>query len=774
VPEASKSVATEPPPICAKALLDGDQNFEPEVACLIVETAPDAVVTMDIEGLVTGWNKQAENLFGWTAPEAVGRQLSETIIPAAERVAYKGGLRRLLDTGGGPNMNRRVEITALHRQGYEIPVEIAVTAVPRRGSYVFSAFLRNLSERRETEAARTQLLAAEHEARSEAEAARQRAALLAEASAALLASSLDYETVLSNVAQIIVPGLATFCAVDLVTEDGLVQEVTSRHANPAKVGLAHNARTYGAGTQANPGALRATYQVLRSGQTELSAEISDDSLADWAVDADHLRLMRESGVKSTMLVPLISRGETMGVVTFGLTDTDRRFGPADVTLAEELTRRIAAAIDSARLYQEARQAEQELRDVNRDLEQRVSERTVQLEAVNRELEIASRHKSEFLANMSHELRTPLNGIIGFSEVLLDADLDNMAKERRTSFLGNIQRSGRHLLGLINDILDLSKVEAGRMELCPERLSLRPLIEGCMDIVRPAANKKQLQLETGCDPVDAEISADAPRLKQILYNLLSNAVKFTPEGGTISVLARVTDKAAEIEVRDNGIGIKPEDQALVFEEFRQVDVGITRQHEGTGLGLALVRSLVDLHGGAIVLQSASGEGSCFTVTLPAPAASAGAQPASGSPAETDLAGLARQARSDRPLVVVVEDNREASELLTLHLTQVGYEVRRSFPECALDVIRETHPFAVTLDVLMPGHDGWCILQALKSDPETREVPVVIVSVDDNRERGLALGAAEYLVKPVERDVLVAALAGLDGGGSAGKQRKLSHV
>ena len=220
-----------------------------ERARLIVETALDAVVTMDTEGLIAGWNKQAEDLFGWTAQEVLGRPLSETIIPAAEREAHRSGMRRFLNTGEGPILNRRIELTALHRDGREIPVELAVTAVRRHDSYFFSAFLRDLSERREAEGARALLLAAEHEARSEAEAARQRAALLAEASAALLASSLDYETVLSNVAQIIVPGLATFCAVDLVTEDGTVQEVTSRHADPAKASLAHYVRRYRAGTQ---------------------------------------------------------------------------------------------------------------------------------------------------------------------------------------------------------------------------------------------------------------------------------------------------------------------------------------------------------------------------------------------------------------------------------------------------------------------------------------------------------------------------------------------
>jgi CheY-like chemotaxis protein len=214
------------------------------------------------------------------------------------------------------------------------------------------------------------------------------------------------------------------------------------------------------------------------------------------------------------------------------------------------------------------------------------------------------------------------------------------------------------------------------------------------------------------------------------------------------------------VRDSGIGIKHEDQSLVFEEFRQVDAGITRQQEGTGLGLALVRRLVHLHGGTISLESALGEGSCFTVTLPLTETAAREQPARGSPALSDGADLAPEPSLGLS-VVVVEDDREASELLTLHLTRAGYDVRRSSQDTALDVIQEVHPFAVTLDVLMPGRDGWDILQALKATPVTKDIPVVIVSVVDNRELGLTLGASDYLVKPVDRDALVASLARLGG-------------
>ncbi|MDE3076913.1 MAG: response regulator, partial [Chloroflexota bacterium] len=393
----------------------------------------------------------------------------------------------------------------------------------------------------------------------------------------------------------------------------------------------------------------------------------------------------------------------------------------------------------------------------------IERKNEELKEQSRRAEEASRMKSEFLANMSHELRTPLNAIIGFSEVLLDPELNNVPEDQHTQFLENIHRSGRHLLGLINDILDLSKVEAGRMELHPEMARLSELIRGCVAIVQPLAIKKQVDLRATCQPDNAGVLVDVARFKQILYNLLSNAVKFTPEGGQVDVAAQVIGSEARVAVRDTGIGIKPEDQDLIFEEFRQVAQGPARQQEGTGLGLALVRRLVELHGGRIWVESAPGAGSCFTFTLPA-------QPDAREPVATPA--KATKPTPEAPLVqprqvtglpvLVVEDDQEAARLITLHLARAGYEVHRaSTADEAMEVARRLHPFAVTLDVLLPGQDGWDILTALKSDPETQDIAVIMVTVVDDRELGFALGATDYIVKPLNRDALLGALKRVDG-------------
>jgi signal transduction histidine kinase len=227
-----------------------------------------------------------------------------------------------------------------------------------------------------------------------------------------------------------------------------------------------------------------------------------------------------------------------------------------------------------------------------------------------ELELASKHKNDLLTSISHELRIPLNSIIGFSEIMLDHDIP---ADQRKMYLGQIQRGGQHLLGLVNDVLDLAKVEAGHMELNLERVPLRELMVGCVDVIRGMSNPKRLTVLTHCEPIDAVVTADPVRLRQILYNLLSNAVKFTPPGGQISVSARVDAAGAVISVRDNGIGIRPEDKRVIFEPFGQADTSARAQ--GTGLGLPLVRELVGLHGGRVWLESAPGAGSCFSFTLP---------------------------------------------------------------------------------------------------------------------------------------------------------------
>jgi signal transduction histidine kinase len=231
-----------------------------------------------------------------------------------------------------------------------------------------------------------------------------------------------------------------------------------------------------------------------------------------------------------------------------------------------------------------------------------------------QLEVANKHKSDFLANMSHELRTPLNAIIGFSEVLMERMFGEV-NEKQADYLKDIHESGRHLLSLINDILDLSKIEAGRMELELSSFHLPTAISNAMSLVRERAQRHGIQLALEVDPRLGELQADERKFKQILLNLLSNAVKFTPDGGRVDVSARPVDSRLEIAVKDSGVGIAPEDQAALFEEFRQVGGDASRRAEGTGLGLALTRRFVELHGGEIRLESAPGKGSTFTITLP---------------------------------------------------------------------------------------------------------------------------------------------------------------
>jgi signal transduction histidine kinase len=255
-----------------------------------------------------------------------------------------------------------------------------------------------------------------------------------------------------------------------------------------------------------------------------------------------------------------------------------------------------------------------VQDLNRDLERRIDERTRDLAEKTRQLEIANRHKSEFLANMSHELRTPLNAVIGFSEVLL-ARMFGELNAKQAEYVDDIRDSGRHLLSLINDILDLSKIEAGRMELEPSRVDLPAAIENALMLVRERAHRHGIALSARLDEGLGEVVADERKLKQVLVNLLANAVKFTPEGGRVEIAAARHDGTLEIAVSDTGVGIAPEDQATIFEEFRQVGADRTRRVEGTGLGLSLVKRLVELHGGTVRLQSELGKGSTFTVRLP---------------------------------------------------------------------------------------------------------------------------------------------------------------
>jgi len=382
-----------------------------------------------------------------------------------------------------------------------------------------------------------------------------------------------------------------------------------------------------------------------------------------------------------------------------------------------------------------------------------------LVAAKEEAERASKFKDRFLSTMSHELRTPLNAVLGFSDLLADQRAGEL-NERQRRYVSHINTGGKHLLKLIGDILDLSKIEAGRMELSCEDLRVAGIFGEVVSALRPLAGKKRQTLSSQVEGGLA-VHADATRFKQVLMNLVGNAIKFTPEGGRIEIAAKQTDRDVQVSVRDNGPGIPKEEQKRIFDAFYRLRKS-GEGAEGTGLGLAITQSLVNLQGGSLGLESETGQGSCFHFTLPGAVARRVAAPEAVPPAKP----------LDKPSkILVVEDDEITVHLIESQLTSSGYEVVScKQPEMALEVAASQQPQAITLDLLMKPTSGWEILLRLKQDPRTSAIPVIVITIVDHPGAGATLGADEYLVKPVDKPTLLAAVErciARTGGASASR-------
>jgi signal transduction histidine kinase/DNA-binding response OmpR family regulator len=461
-------------------------------------------------------------------------------------------------------------------------------------------------------------------------------------------------------------------------------------------------------------------------------------------DSPFLEVMQESGFRSAVAVPLKARGAVIGVL-YVYSRAPERFRDEDRQLLSALADQAAIAIENAKLYQQVRQHAEEL-------EAKVRQRTQELEEANRQLELASRHKSEFLANMSHELRTPMNAIIGFTRLVMRRAQD-ILPARDHDNLGKILISADHLLTLINDILDLSKIEAGRMEVHSSSFALEPLIDLCLRTVEPLVRSERLRLLKDIEPGLSPLFTDQDKLKQIVVNLLSNAVKFTEEG-TITVSARQRDSQVAIAVTDTGIGIPADKLGLIFEEFRQVDSSTTRRYSGTGLGLSISRHLARLLGGDINVQSTIGVGSTFTAIIALRYQDV--RPAMAGTTVPSPAAPPAQPKGDR-IVLAIDDDSDVVYLLQENLAEAGYRVVGAAGGAeGLQKARELRPLAITLDILMPHKDGWQTLHELKADPVTRDIPVIVLSIVDNKDLGYRLGAFDYLLKPFDREAILATL------------------
>jgi signal transduction histidine kinase/DNA-binding response OmpR family regulator/HAMP domain-containing protein len=477
--------------------------------------------------------------------------------------------------------------------------------------------------------------------------------------------------------------------------------------------------------QANYGMSDDLIAALRDHHTDISGAVAGaakrgepvqvpDMQAELSIPANEIML--QAGYRARLLVPLMRFNEVMGALVV------RRKAPGEFSKNTiDLLRTFAAqsvlAIQNARLFQE-------------------------IEEKGRQLELASQHKSQFVASMSHELRTPLNAIIGLTEMMV-TNAARFGTEKAAEPLKRVHRAGQHLLGLINQVLDLSKIEAGKLELNPESVSLAPLIDEVVGTARQLAQQNKNNLVVEAQEKLGVLTVDPMRLRQILLNLLSNACKFTSRGEVKLRVRKVADGRnwVEFAVADTGIGMTGEQQAKLFEEFTQADSSTARRYGGTGLGLAITRKLARMMGGDVTVASEPGKGSVFTVRLP------------GGPDPVAKAATNGSRSPGNDCVLVVDDDATARELISEQLKAEGFSVVTAAGGLeGLKLAKDLRPIAITLDVMMPDLDGWSVLAALRQDADLAEIPVIMITILDEHRRGVALGAAGYLTKPIDRERL----------------------
>jgi PAS domain S-box-containing protein len=657
-----------------------------------IDRSDNAVFITDVEGTIQYANPAFENVYGFSPEETIGktpRILKSGVIPDEQ---YKQFWETLL-TGGtvtGEMINRT-------KEGRLIPIASTNSPILDEAGKIigFLAVQQDITERKlseETLKRRNDYLAASSEI------------------GRLVTSTLDLNTIFTRTVNLISDRFGFYyAAIYIIEETGF--NVSLREAT-GEAGEKMKAQNYSI--------VLGSHSVIGKVAESMEPTLVNDTDIEPLYVPNPFLL----DTRSEVAIPLRIGSRILGVIDIQSTQV-QAFTQDDLSVLQSLADQVAVAIDNARSYEFSQQLIKDLREVD------------QL-------------KSQFLANMSHELRTPLNSIIGFSRVILKG-IDGPVSDMQQQDLTAIYNSGQHLLGLINDILDLARIEAGKMELNFEEVHLADMTTSVMSTAKGLVKEKPIQLLQRIPPNMPSVRGDAMRVRQVLLNLISNASKFTEQGSITvetSIQRGLTGKMeALINVIDTGPGISIEDQKKLFQAFSQVDGSATRKSGGSGLGLSICANLVQLHGGRIGIHSTVGSGSTFWFTLPL-----------YSQPQEELSG-------DMKVVLAIDDDPQVIGLYERYLNPQGYYVMPlTDPSKAREHVLRIKPYAITLDIMMPNKDGWSVLTELKSDPLTRDYPVIICSILEQADRGFNLGAADYLVKPVLEEDLVSALHRLNKDGT----------
>lgn len=698
------------------------------------EYAADIIFRYTLDGQLVYVSSACRDLLGYEPQDLVPGRFYRFVHPTDEA--------RLKDTHAALKSRSSATIVTFrmrHKAGHYIWLETSINMMPQPrtdGGPDLVAIARDVTERKRNEA---EIQARSHQL------------TMFQSAGAAITSSLDLRFVLNTVAQqMVMMFQLESCVISQwhQSENTLVQMAG-----------------FGASGWWNPGT---TEKKWRLADFPLTHQVLEEQIPEQLVvsqpniDPSEHNYMRAAHIKTRLIVPMVFQQQVIGLVELEDTRFEREFSYQEVSMAKLLSNQAASAIENARLFQSARQeikerrrAEEALEEERALLAQRVRNRTAELSRINAELSKAVRLKDEFLASMSHELRTPLNAILGSAEILKTGVFGEL-NDRQLKYSLNIEESGSHLLALINDILDLSKMEAGMMKLEMGPVSVSSVCYSSLRMIKQLAHKKNIRVECNIDEKTQSFLGDQRRIKQILVNLLSNAVKFTPAGKEIglTVTGDAASQAIHFTVWDTGIGISEDNMDLLFKPFVQIDSKLSRQYAGTGLGLSLVSRMVEIHGGGVMVESKLNQGSRFTVSFPWQ--SSMVIPDKGKP-EPLPENIEIPARDTPPLILLAEDNELTINSLVDYLETLGYQiiVARNGYE-ALERVQDDPPDIILMDIQMPEMDGLTAIRRLRTKYPEVATPVIVISalaMPGDKERCLQAGADVYMSKPLSLNNLV---------------------